>query len=691
MWAAGAPVQRYDWWEGEHYVEELSMDPGAIRMERFAAGMSLLDTHNPYSMDDRLGVVLPGSVRIENGLGIATVQFSRKTRADELFQDVIDGMPFPVSVGYRTHAYERTEASDTSIARLTATDWEPMELSAVPIPADPAAHSRSEETKISHVKVAVKRRNEDTTMPQPNKTGRRTTNDSNAGRRSDGGEAEGAQTEGQGEDTQVEDDQVEGGEAAEDEAEDEAGQRAAPRRPAPRAQRSAQPAADPAPSQATIDAAVRAGIAQDHQRQSDIRALAARVPGIDATFVETAVRAGTSLADFRSQMLDNIVQRQEQTPTFPHSPGRVSDGNRETRRSAIVNALSHRHNPGVVELTDAGRNYRGLTLLEIVRDTLSEDGVNVRGMSRDELAARAFHSTSDFPIILQQVIRGSLRAAYEAYPQTFQPFARRTTAPDFKEIRSVQLSEGPRLLKVNEHGEYKRGTLRESQQAYSIATYGRIIGVTRQLLINDDLGVFTRIPQLYGQSIAQLESDLVWSVFIANALMADGNALFSPAHANVDDAAVLSPKSLGSLRQKMTSQMGMDGQTRLALRPKFLIVGTKLEYLAEQILAPTSVIYPQAPGGVTPDSLKKFQLIVEPRLDDIGSGADKGYGFFLAADPSQIDTVEYAYLEGQEGAYMETKEGWDVDGMEVKCRLDFGATAQDWKGLAWNPGLAPTN
>jgi len=52
----------------------------------------------------------------------------------------------------------------------------------------------------------------------------------------------------------------------------------------------------------------------------------------------------------------------------------------------------------------------------------------------------------------------------------------------------------------------------------------------------------------------------------------------------------------------------------------------------------------------------------------------------------QIDTIEYAYLEGQEGAYVESRNGFDVDGVEIKCRLDFGAKAIDWRGLYKNPG-----
>jgi len=143
VWAAGAPVKRYSWDQG-YYIEELSMDPKAVRMGRFATGMSLLDSHDAFSTDGRLGTVVPGSARIEDGKGLAIVKLSRKPRAEELLQDLRDGHAFPVSVGYRTYAYEKTEGADGTLPKMRAIDWEPLELSAVPVPADAAAHSRAE-------------------------------------------------------------------------------------------------------------------------------------------------------------------------------------------------------------------------------------------------------------------------------------------------------------------------------------------------------------------------------------------------------------------------------------------------------------------------------------------------------------------------------------------------------------------
>ena len=104
---------------------------------------------------------------------------------------------------------------------------------------------------------------------------------------------------------------------------------------------------------------------------------------------------------------------------------------------------------------------------------------------------------------------------------------------------------------------------------------------------------------------------------------------------------------------------------------------------AEQLIAQNLV--PAITTNVVPQSIRSLSVIAEPRLDP-ASGAIPWY---LFASPSAIDTIEYAYLEGQDGVFIETRNGFDVDGVEIKARLDFGAKAIDWRGLHKNPGIAP--
>jgi hypothetical protein len=355
----------------------------------------------------------------------------------------------------------------------------------------------------------------------------------------------------------------------------------------------------------------------------------------------------------------------------------------ETRRAAVEAALLHRHDPGRFALTEPARDWRGLSLIEMARGWLETEGVRVRGLSRDEIATRALHTTSDFPAILAGVTNRTLREAYERAPRTFPAIARRTSVADFRPVHRLQLGEAPQLERVNEAGEFRRGTIGEAQETYRIETFGKVIGITRQVLINDDLDAFTRVPALFGTAAATLESDVVWGIFTANPAMADGNPLFHASHKNLaGTGAALDVAGLAKARTAMSHQRGLDGKTLLNIRPAWLVVPTSLELAAEQLLAQS--IVPTKAADVVPGSMRSLAVIAEPRLDP-PSGAVPWY---LVASPAAIDTIEYAYLEGQEGVALETRMGFDVDGVEIRARLDFGAKAIDWRGLYKNPGVA---
>lgn len=334
------------------------------------------------------------------------------------------------------------------------------------------------------------------------------------------------------------------------------------------------------------------------------------------------------------------------------------------------------------DLPEPARDWRGLSLLEMARSLLEAEGTRVRGLSRDELATRALHTTSDFPAILANVANNTLRDAYETVPRTFSAVARRTTVPDFKPVYRLQLGEAPQFEKVNEAGEFKRGTIGEAKESYRVVPWGRIVGITRQVLVNDDLDAFTRVPALFGASAATLESDVVWGLITANEAMADGKALFHTAHGNLAaTGSALEVTTLAKARRAMAPQTGLDGKTILNVRPAFLVVPTSLELAAEQLLAQNLV--PAKTGDVVPTSLRSLSVISEPRLDT----ASGPVPWCLMASPSAIDTLEYAYLEGQDGVAIETRMGFDVDGIEIRARLDFGAKAIDWRGLYKNNGV----
>jgi len=641
VFTTGAAVRRRRWtgWDASVPFDEiLEVSERAVDLTRLNAGAPALDSHSVWSSHSQVGVV--ERAWIEGKEGKATIRFPREgldQAADRMFGLISDGIIRNVSVGYSIERVKVVEpAAKGEVEQRIVERWTPLEVSFVTVPADPRAQVRAADQASYPVEIVDTRMQKEASMPESTTT-------------------------------------VAGDVPASNETRQQS--IAAPAQPEPTAARMPEPA--PAPDTEAI--ATRAREAE-RDRVSTIYDLAGRL-NLERSFAEDLVKRGVSVDESRRLILDQVAAKSDETRTFPHVS--VPLGGRDeriTRRDAVANALLHRYSPTLFPLEDAARQYRGMTLLELARESLGNSGVNTRGLSRDEVATRALHTTSDFPEILSAVTNKTLRQAYDAYPRTFMLFCRQVLATDFKAMHRVQLGEAPQLLEVGESGEFKRGTLGESKESYKVKTYGRVVAITRQTLINDDLDAFTRIPAMYGNSIAQLESDVVWGIITANPAMADGNALFHTTHKNLaGTGAALDVGSVGAARAAMAKQTGLDKKTVLNVRPAFLIVPASLELKAEQLVAQNLV--PAATSSVVPQSIRTLAPISEPRLDAASETA-----WYLAASPNQIDTIEYAYLEGQQGAYIETRNGFDVDGVEIKCRLDFGAKAIDWRGLYKNPG-----
>jgi phage major head subunit gpT-like protein len=446
-----------------------------------------------------------------------------------------------------------------------------------------------------------------------------------------------------------------------------------------------------------IRTAAETAVRAERNRTATIRSLAEKAGARELG--ETHAGQDTSVEAFRSLLLDHLVTEEgARGLQTSHIPARVGESDQEKRAAAIETALLHRHAPDRYELTNEARNFRGMSLLEIARDVLEARGISTRGVAKMELARMALEqrsgglmATGDFPLILANVVNKTLRAGYAVMPQTFRPLIRTASVPDFKPVSRVQLGEAPQFEKVNEHGEFKRGSMKEGAESYAVATYGKVVGITRQVIINDDLNAFSRIPASFGVQAAQLESDLVWGIILVNAAMGDGVALFHATHKNLAaSGGAISVSTVSDGRTAMAKQTGLDGKTVLGLMPSYMVVPVALQTVAEQF---RGQIYPAKNVDAVPDSLKTLGIIAEPRLDsgvhNAGIGIDvagSATAWYLAGNPGIVDLIELAYLDGNEGVYTETRTGFDVDGVEVKVRMDVGAKALDWRNVYKNAG-----
>lgn len=648
--SAGARVQRYDWRHDRPYLEELVVDPSAIRMERMQRGIPLLDSHRSWGLSSNLGVI--EQPRIENGQLLARATFSRRPEVAGVVQDVQDNILRNISAGYARYRVEMIAPADDAGAWVyRVTDWEPMEGSIVSIPADMDAQFQ---------------------RASPGTQG--------GSSRADGQQAEHDTRTWQCEFIEV--------------------RAATPQTPTVGA--SAEPPVttetrkDPAVPQQTTDhapagaptaiatsAAAPAASSADAQRAADIVTLCVR-HGFAARAAEF-ITGGQSVDQVRAAILDDMATRDASHGGQRNVRIETVRDEMETRMAGIEQAIMHRVAVRT-QLDDNGRQYRGMSLLEMGRDFLHAHGVSTRGMSQLELSgeilhfrAAGSHGTSDFPSLFANVANKRLRTAYKDNPGTYDMWARRApNAPNFKNIDVVQLGAAPELLQTNEHGEFKYGSLADGKETYAVVTYGRIVSLTRQAIINDDLRAFDRLVTAFGASARRLENRLVYSQLTANAALGDGVALFHANHGNlgIGGGSALSINSLTAGRTAMRKQAGLAGEP-LNIAPAYLIVPAALEQTAYTLTSSNYVPATKAEinefraGGRT-----SVEPVVEPLLD-----ATSATGWYLAANSNQVDTVEYCYLDGAEGPVIETEIGFEVDGVSYKCREDFAAKAIDHRGL----------
>lgn len=410
------------------------------------------------------------------------------------------------------------------------------------------------------------------------------------------------------------------------------------------------------------------------------------------TLASGMIRSGQTLDQARAAVLTELAVRDAQAGGHRNvsSIQTVQDG-MQVRMAGIEQAILHRIAPGT-KMDDNGRQYRGMSLIEIGRDFLEAHSVQTRGQDRMQLAgsilhfrAAGMHGTSDFSTLFANVANKRLRNAYDENPGTYALWARRApNAPDFKNLSVAQLSGAPDLLQTNEHGEFKYGKMTDGGESYAVLTYGRIVSLTRQAIINDDLRAFERLVSAFGFAARRLENRTVYAQLTANAALADGVALFNAAHTNLGSGAssALQMSALATARTAMRLQKGMAGE-ELSLAPSYLIVPASLEQTAYQLTSTNYVPAKQSDvnefrtGGRT-----ALEAIVEPILD-----ANSATAWYLAAANSQVDTVEYCYLDGAEGPMIESDVGFETDGISYKCRLDFAAKAIDYRGVYKAAGI----
>lgn len=623
VWTTGARVRRYNWWDDEYYEEELVVSPEAVDMSRLASGAApVLDSHGRYELADQIGVV--ERAWIDGAVGRAVLRLSGREDLTGIVQDIRDGIIRNISVGYSVERYDVTREIG-ALPVYRAARWTPSELSFVTVPADAAATTRNQQTN-----------------PQgtPCEFTGATRHHTTKGTRMDETDVpNGTDTDGAG---------------------------------------------NGAASPATQDVAAIERAAT--QRAADITALAQRHGMADQA--ADWIRSGKSLDAVRAKILEDLAKR-DIAAGGHHNRVSVGLDQVDKRRDAAVEMLMARHG---VQQKDGkpvrmahDNPFRSSTMLDIARGCLEEAGVRTGSMSKVELVGRAFtQSTSDFPVLLENVMHKTLQAAYAVAPDTWSRFCATGTVSDFRDHPRYRVGSLSNLDLKNELGEFKNKVIPDGEKSVVRAiTKGNIINISREAVINDDLAAFMGLATASGRAARRtIEAD-VYARLAENSgngpTMSDGQPLFHSTHFNIGAAGALSVTTVDGARQLMASQRDVGGNDFLDLRPSIWLGPMALGGLARVI----------NDSQYDPDANNKLQranMAARIFSDIVDTPRLSGTVWYAFANPADAPVMEVVFLDGNDAPYLELENGFDVDGARWKVRLDFGVGAIDWRGVVRNPG-----
>jgi len=570
-----------------------------------------------FSHDKTMPIGLIENVRLEGDRLRGTLRFSNNSRASEVFRDVADGFLRSVSIGYSVDRWEHAAGSDD----ITVTRWTPMEGSVVTVPADPTVginRSYEGDSPMS-----------DPNIPQAN----------------------------------------------------------------PPAEKPAEPTVDLNAIRAEALAVERARVAEIDKlfslrsvpQSPEMTALRTRAITEGMTPDEASRQLLTAMAADSKPILDYGKITDLQT-TIQHGEDARDKFARAAEEGLLVRS-------GMVTDPDVRRRAAetgmpGKSLKTMAREWLRVAGHGDDRMTDEQVAIRALslrsphgQTTSDFTYLLANVANKALMTGFSEAPETWQTWTRRGQLPDFKTADRINMSGFTGLAEVAEDGEISYGKFTDRKETIKLVQYAKKYRISRQLIINDDLGGLSSIPRAMGRAANRKIGDVVYAVLngVGPTLTQDSIALWDTSTHKNYVAAATAPTvaTLTTAMVAMAKQTDPNSGATLNVRARYLLTPVALEATARVLMA--SADDPAGATIRTPNPYAgRFEVVSDARLDAQTYGTAAWY---LLADPNLFDTFEVAFLNGVDTPTLRENAAWDGQGIEYMVGIDFGVAALDFRAV----------
>lgn len=440
----------------------------------------------------------------------------------------------------------------------------------------------------------------------------------------------------------------------------------------------------PASGQTTdVNAAVQEALAAERNRRAGIRQAFGRFAAEYRELLDACLEDERCTVDAaRERLLAKLGERHEPLSGTFVQPGADA---RDKFLAGAEQALLARI--GLAK-REEGNEFAGRGLPDLAATALTRAGVSVKGLTRAQVAAKIFamQTTSDFPQLMSNVAGKVLRAAYSEFPPTWRAWAAKGEVSDFKIHPRIQLGAFNSLEEIPEGGEYTYGSFKEDYENAQAVTKGKAIALTRQMIVNDDLGAFQRRARFMGRAAARTVNEDAYKLLTSGTsnngpTSSDGVQYFNASHSNLTSpGTVINLQNIGKMRAAMRKQKDKSGRQTLNIEPKVLLVPVGLEDTAKQLI--TSESDPAATNSrVRNIYYNALTVVSDPYLDGVSATA-----YYLFADPNDVPAFEVVFLDGIEEPFVDEMIDFDTDAMKFKVRLDYGVAPGDWRAAQRNLG-----
>lgn len=417
--------------------------------------------------------------------------------------------------------------------------------------------------------------------------------------------------------------------------------------------------------------AAKEALEAERKRIADINAIC----GADCTDISAkAIAEGWDTEKTAHECLKHIRAAR------PNTPNVIVKNDNQMTAKALENGLALRYGmeaKGSEQDIEFGYKCASMSLKDICREAIRLSGGSA-SMGFGDAEIKAALGTDILPGILGGVANRALLKAYNAYSPVAFEIATVGSLSDFKEAERYRLTDVGALAEVPNTGELAEGNLSEHKATNKLATYGKSMTVTRQAIINDDLGAFLSVPRALGNRAARLIDQLLFARLTGNNVQADGKTLFHANHKNlVSTGGALGLETLKNAISMLIKQTDADNQP-IGAQPKALIVSPENAFIAEELVNGVAL----TATGQTDKVMPAYNALSRLGIKVIATPYLTGNDWYLVGDPNTVDTFEIGFLNGKQTPTIETGEpDFNTLGLSFRCYFDLGVRELDYRGI----------